>query len=362
MRHAAAMLAVLILLCALPERAYAEELAERAAEEAGAYSLEEQLTDEEKEISGRLSFDGSYDAGGAIARVWKSFLNNIVSELRDNLSFGATLITIALLCALGGSLCSSKGISEYIEISGCCGAAMIMLKGVDGIVSQTVESMFRLSDYSKAALPVIFTAAAAGGALTSAGAKFAAVSLALDVLMSIAQKLVVPLVYAYLAVTVANGVFPNSLMAAAARFTKWAATIIMTGMTISFTGVITSSTDAAAVKTMRTVISTVLPVVGGMISDASGAVLAAAGVIRSCAGAFGLITVCILCAGPFAVLSVKMLILKAAAAVTDSMQSPRLSALFSGVGSAMGLLLGLLGCCGIMLFISMMAGMKAVTG
>ena len=168
--------------------------------------------------------------------------------------------------------------------------------------------------------------------------------------------------------TVANGVFPNTLMAAAARFTKWAATIIMTGMTISFTayismtGVITSSTDATAVKTVRTVISTVLPVVGGMISDASGAVLAAAGVIRSCAGAFGLITVCVLCAGPFAVLSVKMLILKAAAAVTDSMQSPRLSALFSGVGSAMGLLLGLLGCCGIMLFISMMAGMKAVTG
>ena len=102
MRHAAAMLAVLILLCALPECAYAEKLAERAAEEAGAYSLEEQLTDEEKEISGKLSFDGSNDAGGALARVWKSFLTNIVSELRDNLSFGATLITIALLCALGG--------------------------------------------------------------------------------------------------------------------------------------------------------------------------------------------------------------------------------------------------------------------
>ena len=68
-----------------------------------------------------------------------------------------------LCCApLGGSPCSSKGISEYIEIAYCCGAAMIMLKGVDGIVSQTVESMFRLSDYSKAALPVIFTAAAAG--------------------------------------------------------------------------------------------------------------------------------------------------------------------------------------------------------
>ena len=41
MRHAAAMLAVLILLCALPKRAYAEDLVDRAAEEAGAYSLEE---------------------------------------------------------------------------------------------------------------------------------------------------------------------------------------------------------------------------------------------------------------------------------------------------------------------------------
>lgn len=245
------MLAVLLLLCALPKRAYAEELAERAAEEAGAYSLEEQLTDGEKEISGKLSFDGSYDAGGAIARVWKSFLNKVVYELKDNLSFGASLITIALLCALGGSLCSSKGISEYIEIAGCCGAAMIMLKGVDGIVSQTVESMFRLSDYSKAALPVIFTAAAAGGALTSAGAKFAAVSLALDVLMSTAQKLVVPLVYAYLAVTVANGVFPNSLMAAAARFTKWAATIIMTGMTISFTAYISMTALSHRAPTPR---------------------------------------------------------------------------------------------------------------
>ena len=157
MRNAAALLTVLLMLCVLPKRAYAEELVERAAEEAGAYSLEEQLTDEEKEISGKLSFDGSYDAGGAIERVWKGFMDKIVSELKHNLSFGATLITIALLCALGGSLCSSKGISEYIEITGCCGAAVIMLKGVDGIVAQTVESMFRLSDYSKAALPVIFT-------------------------------------------------------------------------------------------------------------------------------------------------------------------------------------------------------------
>ena len=73
------------------------------------------------------------------------------------------------------------------------------------------------------------------------------------------------------------------------------------------------------------------------------------------------LAVCALCAGPFALLSVKMLVLKAVAAATDMVPNGRLSSLISSVAAAMGLLLGLLGCCGIMLFISIMAGIKAVS-
>ena len=141
----------------------------------------------------------------------------------------------------------------------------------------------------------------------------------------------------------------------------------MTAMTIAFsayigmTGLVAGSIDAAAIKTARTVISTSLPVVGGIISDASGAVLSAASVIKNSAGVFGLIAVCALCAGPFAVLSVRMLVLKAAAAASDMVPNSRLSGLISSVSAAMGLLLGLLGCCGIMLFISITAGIKAVS-
>ena len=51
----------------------------------------------------------------------------------------------------------------------------------------------------------------------------------------------------------------------------------------------------------------VFGVVGGMVSDASAAVLAAANLIRNCAGVFGLVAVCAICAGPFAVLSVRTL-------------------------------------------------------
>ena len=55
-----------------------------------------------------------------------------------------------------------------------------------------------------------------------------------------------------------------------------------------------------------------------------------------------------------------MLVLKAVAAAADMVPNSRLSSLIASVAAAMGLLLGLLGCCGIMLFISIMAGIKAV--
>ena len=56
-----------------------------------------------------------------------------------------------------------------------------------------------------------------------------------------------------------------------------------------------------------------------------------------------------------------MLVLKAVAAATDMVPNGRLSSFIASVAAAMGLLLGLLGCCGIMLFVSIMAGIKAVS-
>ena len=360
------LLLIFLLLPFFGNTAYAEDIYRQTAEETGVYALEE-LPEELRNISGALEVDGSYDAGSALRRLWKSFTANVRRGLEDNLRSAAALVAIAVICALSGSVCSGKAIQEYINIAGCCAAALSLLGGVNSIVSQTVDALNQLYDYSKAALPAIFTAAAACGAVGSAAARYAAVCLALDVLMSLAQKLIIPMVYAYLSLALAASVFPNSLLSNTARMVRWTATTVMTIMTLAFsayigmTGLISGSLDVVAIKTARTVISTSLPVVGGLISDASAAVLSAAAVIKNSAGVFGLIAVCALCAGPFALLSVKMLVLKAAAAASNMVPNGRLSSLIASVAAAMGLLLGLLGCCGIMLFISIMAGMKAVS-
>ena len=325
---------ILIMLVILPAFfgcAWAEEIDGQALEIFESGKMEQGLKEHELEIIGSVE-PAQFDAFPALSRLWNAFLSEIQNQLR---SF--------------------------------CFAAFLLAGNVDSLVSQTLETIYRLSDYSRTALPVTFTAAAAGGAVSSSAVRYAAACLAMDVMMSLSQKAVIPLVYDALALGLANILFPNPILSAMEALSKWAAKTIMTWAALAFTAylslssVVSTSVDAAAIKAMRSVVSGVLPVVGGMLSDASAAVLSAASVIRSCTGALGLIAVCAVCAGPLALLCVKRFLFKAVAAAAEAVQNPRLQKLFSCVGSAAGMLMGLLGCNAMMLFLSFTAAMKAVS-
>lgn len=355
----------LIVALYLITPAYAEDMDEYA-QASGIYAVEDSLDEDAKKISGRFYPDGSYDTNGALSRLIGSIKAEVRQELSLNMSYVSGLLAVTILYTLSNSLCSSESIKKYINLACCGAAAMVMLNGVQSLTEQTVDALNTLSDYSKAVLPALYTVAAASGAVSSSAAKYAAASLSISVLMNAAQKLIIPCVYAFVAASVSSSLFFNSILSSMAKFCKWAATTVMTALTLAFstyigmTGLVTGSVDAAAVKTAKTVISTTLPVVGGIISDSASTVLSAAGVIKSSAGVFCLIAVCAVCAGPFAALSVKMLSFKVVSAISDTVPNGRLSALIGDIGSAMGLLLGLLGSCGIMLFVSVMAGMKVV--
>ena len=359
---------ILLLFLLVPlffGEAYAEETNALALEIFEGERLTQGLSKEEVEISGEFRSQG-IDVSSALSRLWRAFLEHLKKELHAGIGFAATIIGLAFLSGLAGAICQEERIRGMIEICSVCAVAALLTGSMNSLISETVEAIYRLSDYSKAALPVVFTAAAASGAAGSAAAGFATASLALDILMSLSQRAIIPLIHLYLALTLSNAVFPNPILKAAEALSKWAAKTALTAFTAAFTAVlrissfIGSSADAAAIKTTRSVISASLPVVGGMLSDASAAVLAAASVVRSCAGAFGLVAVSAMCVGPLALLLVKSFLFKTVAAVAESIQNPRLCQLLSGVGNAVGLLMGLFGCCAIMLFLSFGVAMKAV--
>ncbi len=360
------LLILIIILPAFIGRAYAEDFDAAAMEIFGAEAMERSLSGEEAEISGRLALE-RYDVGAAMSRLGRAFVGRLREEIRSSLGFAANLLALLFFNAFLCAVCQEDKIRDLIEISAACAGAALLAGGVNTLIGQSSQAIYRLSDYSKAALPVVYTAAAAGGAVSSAALRYAAASLVIDVMMSLAQKAVIPLIYAALALSLTNVLFANPILTAVERLVRWAAKTAMTGSALAFTAylsmsaLISTTADAAAIKAARSVISGALPVVGGMISDASAAILSAAAVVRSCTGTFGLIAVCAMCAGPFAMLTVKSIVFKAVAAVADALQSPRLKQLFSSVGGAAAMLMGLLGCSAVMLFLAFTTGMKAVT-
>ena len=359
------LLLVLLLFPLFCIGVHAEASADRTFELFDPAQMQSGLSDEEREIGGAISVDG-YDVSAALKRLWRSFAAKLKAQLHEELGFASKLLVLVFLSAFACSVCPEEKTRGMIEICAVCLAAVLLTGGMSSLVTETSDAVFRLSDYSRAALPAVYTAAAASGGVSSAAVSYAQAALALDVMMSISRKAVIPMIYATLSLTLADVVFPNPMLAAVAKLTKWAAKTALTWTTLAFTALlgmsslITTRMDAAAIKATRTVMSSALPVVGGMLSDASSAVLAAGSVVAGCMGAFGLVAVCAVCAGPFAVLSVKGLLFKAVAAVAESTQSPQLQRLFAGIDGAVGLLMGLLGANAVMLFLSFAAAMKVV--
>ena len=326
----------------------------------------ENLDEREKEIVGQVSFDGGYDVKSAMYRLYKNILSSLKENLENELGFAMQFVGVATLATLATSVSADKRINIVINMI-CCAAVALMIAGdLDSVVNQAYSSVLKLSDYSKAAMPAIFSAAAASGAPASSAAKYAAASMAIDLLISAANKIILPFINLFICVSVSRSLSDNSIITALSKFLKWIICATMTAMTtaftayISFTGLISGSVDAAAVKTTRTIIANGVPVVGKIISDASSVVLAGAAMVKNTAGVASMLAVCALCVSPFMALAVKMLVFKAGAAVVEMLPSGKIAALLNDFGTAFGMLLGLLGCCGVMLFVSIISGIKVL--
>lgn len=362
------MLCLVIFSLCFPVEADAQSLTEQAAEAVGLGNLEESLTEEERVVGGSLDLTGGYDAAGALSRLWQMVLDSFLKSLHAQFSFAASLLALIFLCALADGVTANTNAKNGIVLAACCTAAALTAGDWDSGIAQATQTLSRLSDYSRAALPVIYTAAAASGSMGSAPIRYASCCLAMEVLMTVSSQLVLPMIYAYLALAVSGSITENALLRAVQRLIRWITVTLLAGLTmvfclyISLTGLVAGSADALAVKAAKTVIASVLPVVGGILSDSAATLLSAAGVIRSTAGVFSMIAVCTVCAGPVLFLALKMLLLRAASTMAELLPGGRLSRLLDECASAFGMLLGLVGSCSAMLFFSLMAGMKAVSG
>ena len=221
--------------------------------------------------------------------------------------------------------------------------------------------------FSKALLPTLSAAAAAGGCAVSASVWQVATVFFSDLLISLIRSLLLPLVWVFVALSAADAILPAGRLSGIAQGLHKAATWLLSGSLLLFTGYLSlsgafaSSADSLTLRMARSAIGTAIPVVGGIISDAADTILAGAGVLRQSVGIVGTLTILATCILPFLKLGVQYLLLKLSAFFAAAVAPEPLVKLLHALSSAFGLVLGMTGATAAMLLISVASSVKVVS-
>lgn len=310
--------------------------------------------------------DGDLDGG--LSKLASAVQEKLGTALRQALSSAGKLLCIALLTGLAGVLTEGNKL-RYVHLAGILAAALCTLGDMKGFAAQGAETLHTLSDFSKALLPCMAAAGTVAGGAGAAVARYAGTALFLDVLLTLADRLLLPLLYVYLAAATAKAALADSgFPAGLSELLKWICTTLLVALVLLFTaylavtGAVAGSADAVAARVAKTAISTALPVVGGILSDAAGTLLAGAGAVKNGIGVFGLLAVCWVCIAPVLRLGAQYLLLKLCAGLCAMAGDARLGKLVAEYGGACGMLLGMVGAGAAMLFVSILMSLQAVSG
>lgn len=288
--------------------------------------------------------------------------------LRASVTTSLKLVAVVLLCGLAQSARpegTDEGLSA-VNLAGALAITALTMTDMSVMIGLGWETMEKMEGFSSLLLPVMAVLTAATGGVSAAAARQGVTVLFSQMLILIMDRLLIPMVYAFVALSCAYAAVGNPGLQKLAGLVKGAATFLLTAMLLGFVGYLTASgaiagsVDAAAVKAAKLAVSRAIPVVGGILADASESVLAGAGVLKGTVGAVGLVTVLAICLTPFLRLALQYLMFKVTGALCATVAQPKLSQLIDAIGSAFGLVLGMTGAGALILLVSLVSAIAAV--
>lgn len=287
--------------------------------------------------------------------------------LRTSLSTAAKLVVVVLLCSLAEGARPEGGDGlRAVTIAGVMAITALTMTDMAAMIGLGRDTMEKMEGFSTVLLPVMAALTAAAGSVSAAAVQQGATVLFSQLLITVMDRLLIPLVYAYVAVCCAYAAVGNPGLKKVGGLLKGAVTSILTALLLAYVGYLTASgavagtVDAGAVKTAKMAISRAIPVVGGILADASESVLAGAGILKGSVGAVGLIVVLAICLTPFLRLALQYLVYKCSAALCAAVAQPELTGLIDAIGSAFGLVLGMTGAGALVLMVSLVSAIRTV--
>ncbi len=294
--------------------------------------------------------------GGALGAIRP----DLKEAARVCLGLTATVLLVSLLESM------SEQVKKTALLAGTAAVATTLLLSTNSMIPLGKQTIQEMTEYGKLLLPVMTAALAAQGGAASSAALHAGTALFSTFLSNLIGTLLVPMVYLFLALCIANSATGEELLKRIRDLLKWAVSwclkTLLTGFTafMGITGVISGTADAAALKAAKAAVSTAVPVVGGILSNTTETVLVGAGLMKNAAGIYGIFAVLAICVEPFAKIGIHYLMLKITAAVCGVFGSKELTELIGSFSEAMGLLLGMTASVCMLLLISTVCFLKGV--
>ena len=302
--------------------------------------------------------------GAGLFRIVQEAIGSIRPDLKEAAAISMSLIALLMLISLIRLIPGSN--TKLPDSIGAVGIGTILLQSTNSLITLGVQTIQDLSSYGKLLLPVMTSALAAQGGITTSTALYAGTAIFNSILSSLLSKLMVPMLYIYLVLATAHGALGEEILKKMAEFIKWLSVWILKAVLYLFTGymgitgILSGTTDTAALKAAKLTISGIVPVVGGILSDASEAVLVSAGMVRNAAGIYGILAMLAVFAGPFLRIGCHYLLIRITGAVCGVFGSKQCTQLISDYSGAMGLLLAMTGSICLLGLISTVCFLKGV--
>ena len=334
-------------------------------------TLPRELLEAAPEAAEALEEDGAggFDLAAGVSKLWAS----AVEKAKDYLFSGVRSVAaiMAGVVALGAAESmipdyGGRG-GRWVTAVGALWVTAVSAGDIDALIGLGRETVGEVATLTKLLLPALAAATAAGGGVTAASARQVAAVLFSDVLLTVIDSLLLPMVYLYIGVAAAGAVLEENVLETIGELLKKVVVWVLSGLLVLFTtfltvsGAIAGHADAQAVRLAKSAVSAAVPVVGGILSDAAESVMVGAGILKGMLGAFGALAVLSACLVPFLRLGCQYLLYQGAGLVAGAAGPKNLTALLRKLGDAFGLVLAMTGTSALLLIITLVSSLTAVT-
>lgn len=283
-------------------------------------------------------------------------------ELKEAMGICSGILVSAVLFSIVSVL--SDKVKGTVSIAGAAVIATGLFRNTNALIGYACEAVWEICEYGKLLCPVMTTALAAQGGITTSTALYSGTMAFITLLSMLVSRIFLPMIRLFLVFSAAHCALGEETLKRIADAIKGLQGWILKTMLIVFTtylsltGVVSGATDAAALKAAKVTISSAVPVVGGILSDASESILVSMSLMKNAAGIYGILAALAVFLGPFIKVGAQYMLLKITAALCGLFGDKRICALVCDFSTALGLLLAMVASGCLLVLISTICFMK----